>query len=65
MTPGMSRKSIAGIMPLWKLSLAEPIYAEKNSTAVEIYSGIFVYIEVFYNRIRRYSTLGYKLPALF
>ena len=41
----------------------ELIYAEQYRTIEEAKSGIFEYIEVFYNRIRRHSALGYVSPA--
>jgi len=43
----------------------ELIYAENCQTTAEVYSGIFEYIKVFYNRVRRYSSFGYKSPAQF
>lgn len=41
----------------------ELIYAEQYSTIDEAESGIFEYIEVFYNRLRRHLSLGYIIPA--
>lgn len=41
----------------------ELVYAEKYKSAEEAYSSLFEYIEVFYNRVRRHSSLGYKSPA--
>lgn len=41
----------------------ELIYAEQYRTIDEAKSGIFEYIEVLYNRIRRHSALGYISPA--
>ncbi len=43
----------------------ELIYAEQYSTIEEARAGIFEYIEVFYNRLRRHSALGYISPAEF
>jgi transposase InsO family protein len=43
----------------------ELIYAEKYETVQEAKSGIFEYIEVFYNRLRRHSAIGYVSPAEF
>jgi transposase InsO family protein len=40
----------------------ELIYPEKYQTEKEAYTGIFEYIELFYNPIRRHSTLGYMSP---
>jgi len=41
----------------------ELVYAEHFKTADEAYRGLFEYIEVFYNRVRRHSSLGYVSPA--
>ena len=43
----------------------ELIYAEQYRSIEEARSGIFEYIEVFYNRLRRHSSLGYVSPAEF
>ncbi|MDO9521150.1 MAG: IS3 family transposase [Pseudohongiella sp.] len=43
----------------------ELIYAEKFETIQQIKSAVFEYIEVFYNRLRRHSALGYISPAEF
>ncbi len=40
----------------------EPIYAEKYRTVSEAKTGIFEYIELFYNRVRRHSAIGYMSP---
>lgn len=40
----------------------ELIYAENYSRAEEARAGIFEYIEIFYNRKRRHSSLGYVSP---
>ena len=40
----------------------ELIYAENYKTVDEARSGIFEYIEVFYNRERRHSSIGYISP---
>ena len=39
------------------------IYAEEYMTLSDAYSGLFEYIEVFYNRIRRHSSIGYVLSV--
>ncbi len=44
---------------------AELIYREQFKTRQEAKAKIFEYIEVFYNRQRRHSTLGYKNPVDF
>ncbi len=43
----------------------ELIYAEQYESIEEAKSGIFEYIEIFYNRIRRHSAIGYVSPAEF
>jgi transposase InsO family protein len=43
----------------------ELIYRERFSTREEAKMKIFDYIEVFYNRERRHSSLGYESPANF
>ena len=43
----------------------ELIYAEQYDSISEARSGIFEYIEVFYNRLRRHSANGYVSPAEF
>ena len=43
----------------------ELIYAENYKTVDEARAGIFEYIELFYNRVRRHSALGYKSPVEF
>jgi len=68
-TPSMSRKGNcwdnAVMESFFGRMKVELIYAENYTTAAQVYSGIFEYIEVFYNRIRRHSSLGYKSPAQF
>jgi putative transposase len=41
----------------------EFVYAKQFKTSEEAYRGLFHYIEVFYNRVRRHSSLGYVSPA--
>jgi len=43
----------------------EAVYFEKYRTGTEAQQSIFEYIEVFYNRIRRHSSLGYLSPLEF
>ena len=43
----------------------ESLYAEDFKTKREAYSCVFKYIEMFYNPIRRRSTLGYLNPNAF
>jgi transposase InsO family protein len=40
----------------------ELIYAENFKTNEEVYHGVFEYIEMFYNRKRRHSAIGYMSP---
>ena len=41
----------------------ELVYQRQYATRSEATQDIFEYIEVFYNRQRRHSTLGYQTPA--
>ena len=41
------------------------VHHEDYETREEARQGIFDYIEVFYNRVRRHSSLGYKSPDEF
>ena len=41
----------------------ELVYHEDFATREEARLAIFEYIEVFYNRIRRHSSLGYLSPS--
>ena len=41
----------------------ELVYAEDFKTSEQAYRGLFEYIEVFYNRVRRHSSLGYQSPS--
>ena len=43
----------------------EHIYFENYQTRAQAKQSIFEYVEVFYNRKRRHSTLGYLSPADF
>ena len=49
----------------FKTLKTELIYFSRFNTRAEAKSEIFEYIEVFYNRQRRHSTLGYLSPAEF
>jgi len=40
----------------------ELIYAENYRTVEEVHAGVFEYIEVFYNKQRRHSAIGYTSP---
>jgi len=65
----MSRKGNCydnAVQESWYHSLkTELIFHERFKTRAEAISKIFEYIEVFYNRERLHSTLGYKSPAMF
>jgi transposase InsO family protein len=41
----------------------ELVHDEDYATRAEARASLFEYIEVFYNRVRRHSSLGYKSPA--
>ena len=41
----------------------EKIFRRKYDTIEDVKKDVFWYIEIFYNRKRRYSTLGYKTPV--
>lgn len=43
----------------------ELIYAENYRTVDEVKQGVFEYIELFHNRIRRHSALGYVSPQIY
>lgn len=47
------------------VSTTEPIYFEHYETREQARQSIFEHIEVFYNRQRRHSTLGYVSPMIF
>lgn len=68
-TPSMSRKGNcwdnAPTEYFFSRLKVEMIYAEKFETVQQIKSAVFEYIEVFYNRLRRHSALGYVSPVEF
>ena len=43
----------------------ELVHHEMYLTVAEAKASVFEFIEVFYNRVRRYSSLGYVAPAEF
>ena len=43
----------------------ELVHDERYTTRGEARSGIFEYVETFYNRVRLHSSLGYASPAEF
>ena len=68
-TPSMSRKGNcwdnAPMESFFSRLKVELIYAEQLETCERVKSAVFEYIEVFYNRLRRHSALGYVSPAEF
>lgn len=64
--PSMSRKGNcwdnAAMEAFFARFKVEALYAEEVHTKQEAYSCAFKYIEMFYNTIRRHSTLGYRSP---
>jgi len=67
--PSMSRKGNcwdnAPMESFFSRLKVELIYAEQFQSISEAKSGIFEYIEVFYNRLRRHSSIGYISPIEF
>ena len=52
----------AYIESFWGTLKKELVYGERYQTRKDARLSIFEYIEVFYNRIRKHSALGYKSP---
>jgi len=52
----------AYIESFWGTLKKELVYGEKYLTRKDARLSIFEYIEVFYNRVRKHSALGYKSP---
>jgi transposase InsO family protein len=69
LTPSMSRRGNcwdnACVESFFGTLKRELIYHRQYRTRDEATQDIFEYIEVFYNRLRRHSTLGYHSPAEF
>ncbi len=69
MTGSMSRRGNcwdhAGVESFFGTLKRELIYHRQYRTRDEATRDIFESIEVFYNRLRRHSTLGYDSPAEF
>lgn len=67
--PSMSRKGNcwdnAAMESFFSRFKVEALYAEDVRNKKEAYSMVFEYIELFYNSVRRHSTLGYKSPNNF
>ncbi|MEZ0267065.1 MAG: IS3 family transposase [Phycisphaerae bacterium] len=49
----------------WATLKAELVNHERYATRAEAAASIFEYVEVFYNRVRLHSSLGYKSPEQF
>ena len=67
--PSMSRKGNcwdnAPMESFFSRFKVELIYAEQYESISDAKSGIFEYIEIFYNRLRRHSAIGHVSPAEF
>lgn len=67
--PSMSRKGDywdnAPMESFFSRLKVELIYTRQFRSIAEAKSSIFEYIEVFYNRLRRHSGIGYVAPAEF
>jgi transposase InsO family protein len=61
---GKKQSTLCGVEPR-TTSTRELVYHRNYATRDEATLDIFEYIEVFYNRRRRHSTLGYYSPAEF
>ena len=55
----------ACIESFWETLKTELVYRRQFKTREEAKAAIFEYIEVFYNRIRRHSAIGYLSPEAF
>jgi putative transposase len=64
--------SMSGVGQCWDNAVVEStfgslkrelVHHERYATREEARASVFEYIEVFYNRVRRHSTLGYVAPA--
>jgi transposase InsO family protein len=69
MLPSMSRKGNcydnAPMESFWGSMKNEMIHHHRYATRADAESAIKEYIEIFYNRQRRHSRLGYESPARF
>jgi transposase InsO family protein len=65
--PSMSRRGNcwdnAAMESFFSRLKVEEVYAESYQTIDDAYSGVFEYIEMFYNRVRRHSTNSYVSPV--
>jgi transposase InsO family protein len=69
MDPSMSHKGDcwdnAVMESFWSTLKTELVHHQRYATRAEARSSIFEYIEVFYNRKRLHSALGYQSPEMF
>jgi transposase InsO family protein len=65
--PSMSRKANcydnAHMEGFWASLKAEALAGRTFATRAEARLAIFEYVEVFYNRVRLHSALGYQIPC--
>jgi putative transposase len=63
---------MSGVGQCWDNAVVESTFGrlkrelvrhERYATRQEARASVFAYVEVFYNRVRRHSTLGYVSPA--
>ena len=62
---GFARAANAAMESFWHTLKNELIHRHHYQTRDEAQRAIFEYIEVFYNRIRRHSSIGYLSPEAF
>lgn len=55
----------AAIESFWATLKTELVHHDNYATREQAHGSIFEYIEVFYNRVRLHSTLGYQSPEAF
>ena len=69
LTASMSRRGNGGdnavVERFFHTLKTEHVHHQRYRTREEARQDIFEWIEVFYNRVRRHSTLGYRTPAKF
>ena len=63
--PGFMHQSHAVAESFFHTLKTEEVYGQWHATRTQARTAIFEYIEVFYNRIRRHSALGYLSPIQF
>ena len=66
-TPSMSRKGNcwdnAAMESFFSRLKVEEVFAQSYVNLDEVYSSVFEYIELFYNRVRKHSANNYSSPA--